>query len=74
VTLAETPHVSEVEPDRSDIDLLVVTEKPPPAMHMKALASATYPLFLESGTRVDTPFRTRDWSRSAESVLLWRRT
>jgi predicted nucleotidyltransferase len=60
-------------PMRSDIDLLVVTEKPLPAMHMEALVSATYPLFLESGTQIDAQFRTRDWSRPAESVLLWRR-
>ena len=60
-------------PMRSDLDLHVVTAKPLPAANVDALVSATYPLFLESGTQIDAQFRTPDRSPPAESVLLWRR-
>jgi predicted nucleotidyltransferase len=46
-------------PIRSDLDLLVVTEKPVSTETVTAVVEATMPLFLESGRQLAPAFRTR---------------
>jgi predicted nucleotidyltransferase len=45
-------------PIRSDLDLLVVTERPTPASIREELVDATLPLFLESGRQLGPQFKT----------------
>lgn len=48
-------------PIRSDIDLLVLTVRPPPEDVRSDLVVATYPLFLECGRQICPQFRTTEW-------------
>jgi predicted nucleotidyltransferase len=47
-------------PIRSDLDLLVLTEKPLAQEEIDALVEATMPLFLECGRQLGPQFRTRE--------------
>jgi predicted nucleotidyltransferase len=66
-------------PIRSDLDLLVVTERAVPEDVVEALVDATLPLFLEAGRQLGPVFRTVDelehprTERSAEFLEQFRR-
>lgn len=48
-------------PNRSDIDLLVITAGPIPERTREDLINETFPLFLECGRQIDPQFLTREW-------------
>jgi predicted nucleotidyltransferase len=56
----------EGSPMRSDIDLLVVTRREPPAELAERLMNETYPLYLECGRQIGPQFRTQASLREAE--------
>jgi hypothetical protein len=55
-------------PIRSDLDLLVVCDKPLSEERIEELVNATLPLFLECGRQLGPQFRTREGLKRPEGA------